>query len=197
MSSEQSLELQNAVILAQTGNQEGKEKVIDQLKPLVYKMMLYMPKDRRDPEDLFQESAVIILECIQKYDIKRNVPFIAYVQKQLWYWYKNQVYRYQYQISLDEEIEPGSTYYDLLENRGGEEDIEEAVLQEERRSLIGQALESLTPKQRLTVVFYYYKEEKMKRVAERLKCSYGTAVKHKRAALKKLKKNLRKSLFNF
>ena len=77
------LEIQMNVEKAKLGDKQAKEYLIDCFKPLFYKMMLFMPSGKRDREELFQDSVLILLEAVNSYEPAKKVPFEAYIRDSL------------------------------------------------------------------------------------------------------------------
>lgn len=181
--------LAHQVRKAKEGDEEAKQKLITALEPLIYKMMMHIPKDSRDRQELYQQSALIILEAISLYKEETGVPFAAFIKRQLQYWYWEQYRRYKYTLSLDGGWEEGKSPLDTMKSE--EIQPESAVLQTEEATALQKAMGYMTQKQQMAVIDYYCGGKSLSQVADRLGCSYRVAVKHKEAGLRKLKEYFR------
>ena len=181
-----SIVMEEWVQQAQTGDTKAQEQIIEKICPLLYKMMLYVPKEYREVEDLYQESVLQVLEWIQGYERERGVPFIGYIQSMLRYWY----------LSKRKELKEYPMDWNDMENYLGMVEGEEEIrlLAQERNQSLKKALEALTPPQRKAVWKFYVQRVSLGKIAKELGCSYPMAVKHKQKGLENLRKNLSKDL---
>lgn len=185
------LEIQMNVEKAKLGDKQAKEYLIDCFKPLFYKMMLFMPSGKRDREELFQDSVLILLEAVNRYDPSKNVPFEAYIRDRLKFFYYNQLKKKEADCSLDTGWEEGNAFINFMADE--ENRIEDFIEDKEEYKVLHEALTQLTQKQRKVIEDFYIKRKKLGLIAKEMGCSYGVAVKHKEKALLKLKKILKVS----
>jgi len=178
--------LDDWVVRAQKGEQEAKIYIIKKIHPLLYKMMLYVPREYRDVEELYQESVLRVLELIQSYEPGRGVPFIGYVQTMLRFWY----------LSKRQETKELPVDWDVLQSFIGtvEGTQDEEILVKEQREWLVKGFNQLTKRQRIAVWRYYIEGVSLGKIAKELGCSYGVAVKHKKKGLENLRKILPKDL---
>ncbi|NLM13440.1 MAG: sigma-70 family RNA polymerase sigma factor [Epulopiscium sp.] len=185
------LEIQMNVEKAKLGDIKAMEYLITSFKPLFYKMMLFMPSGKRDREELFQESVLILLEAVNRYDPSKNVPFEAYIRDRLKFFYYNQLKKKEADCSLDTGWEEGNAFINSLMDE--ESRIEDFITYKEEHKALLEAFSGLTKKQHKVIEDFYIKRKKLGMIAKEMGCSYGVAVKHKEKALLKLKKILKVS----
>ncbi len=178
--------LEEWVVKAKQGDVEAKEAIIRQIHPLLYKMMVYVPKEYRDVQELYQESVLQVLQWIQSYNPNRGVFFIGYIQTMLRYWYLS-----KRQEVKEYPMEKEKMEYVLGIMEGEQEDF---IFSKERSQWLTLALQQLTKKQRIAVWRFYVDEVSLGEIAKELGCSYGVAVKHKQRGLEKLRKCLPEDL---
>lgn len=179
-------EIQINVEKARLGDQKAKEYLIQRFLPLFYKMMCFMPSYKRNREELFQNSVLILLEAVKSYDATKKVPFEAYIRNQLKFYYYGQIKKKEEHYSLDIGWEEGCAFGDTLFDE--ESFIEEHIEEKEQNRILFDALSQLTKKQYKVIEDYYIKGKRLGSIAKELGCSYGVTVKHKERALNKLKK---------
>lgn len=185
------LEIQIHVEKAKIGDITAKEYLIQKFKPLFYKMMLFIPSNRRDREELFQDSVLILLEAVEAYDPAKNVPFEAYIRDRLKFFYYNQLKKKDADCSLDTGWEEGNAFIDALMDEGN--NIEEDIAEKEEYRVLQHALLNLTQKQRKVIEDFYIKRKQLGMIAKEMGCSYSVAVKHKDKGLHHLKKIMKVS----
>ncbi len=171
---------------AKQGDAKAAEEMLHRLRPLVLSSMRRYFYRREWFEDLVQEGMLEVLEALADFDEERQVPFIAYAQLRLRYFYLNK--REVSTSSLDEEVVEGISRGELVADTA---DVARELEERERTKALERALGTLTVRQRRAVVDFYLKRRSLSQVAEGLGVSYRTAVNTKTRALEKLRKEMK------
>ena len=166
----------------------AKLQVVRSFEPLVKKCIGIYLKDRSYFDDAMQEGKMVILYCIENYDVNSNFPFEAYVKRAVIYGIRNFSKRIKDYISLDEEItEEGGTLHDVIES---DVDIEESEIKKETLERLKDAIRRLSDKQRDIIEKYYFKNMSMIEICSRRRCHYMAVVNLKDRAIKRLREEL-------
>lgn len=179
------------VAKALQGEPQAIEELLQQLRPLVIAYSKKYGGRQGIDEDAYQEGMLEILEGLKDYDISRGIPFLAYISTRIRYYYHNRRRRKKICYSLEEKVvDGGGSFKDLLEDVSC--DIEGEYIKEETYQELYQAMEKLTPCQKAIVIQYYFRNKRLKEIAEMRGSHLISVAKTKGLALKKLKKILEK-----
>ena len=96
----------------------------------------------------------------------------------------------QIMVPLEDEIDDEKSY-ETIDIISRERSPEEETADNDLGLLIGNALDSLTTRQRITFVLKHYEGYKIREIAEMLNCKEGTVKKYLFDAVKNLKKKLK------
>lgn len=186
------IEFDKKVELALKGDVLAKEWIINQLKPLVASYSKKYGGQTGWDEELYQEGALQILECLNIFDITKEVPFLGFVTVRLKHYYQNRRRKEKMTISLDQPVgeEENTTLLDLLVDE--RVTIESTYLKEEERKALVLGIKQLNEKDRQIIEEYYLKGTMLKDIAQKRKVHYVTVAKDKAKALEKIKKFLEK-----
>lgn len=172
-----------------SGDKESKEHLLNKLRPLIISSINKYYPNSRDFEDLIQDGNIVILECINNYDISKGVYFLGYVKTMLKYNYL-QNHRLKTTISLNTPIgeDNEGEMIDLLVS----EDFQplEVILMREKDKKLSKCLSVLTERQREIVIYYYMEKYSIGQIAKHLNISYRTVVNTKTKAIEKLQNEL-------
>lgn len=180
------IDLEKLVIQAQLGDILAKEEILNRLQGLIISSIQRHYNRPAEYEDLIQEGNLIVLECIDNYDINRGANFLGYVKAMLKYNYLSK-HRIKVPSSLNVKVgeDEDMEILDLLEsNMPGPLD---KILLKERQVELGQALAGLTERQRQVIRAFYFEGLTIDEIANRLNVSYRTVVNTKANALKKMR----------
>ncbi|WFA08633.1 sigma-70 family RNA polymerase sigma factor [Tissierella sp. Yu-01] len=182
-------EIYEALIKAREGDVKSKEWIINSLNPLIIASIKRYYYKSLEFEDLLQEGKLVILECIDNYDITKGTYFLGYVKTMLRYFYLDK-HKQKQTSSLNEKIgeDEENELVDLLVS-----DIDEpvdALLKSEENQVLSDSLDLLTKRQREVIIYFYYEGLSIAHIAEKLGVSYRTIVNTKTKALEIMKKLL-------
>lgn len=184
-------EIDSLLEKSREGDNSSKEELINRLYPLIVSSIKRYYNRMDQYEDLISEGNIIVLECINSYDTNRGVYFLGYVKTMLKYNYLNK-HKDRIHMSLNTPLEEESSeeWVDLLESQ--DDGPLEILIKSYEEDLLGEALEALTPRQRDIVVQFYIEGLSIGEIGKKLNVSYRTVVNTKTAALKKMKKLVKK-----
>jgi len=150
------------VVKAKEKSKEAALEIIERLEPLIC-ANVRRSGNCLERDDLYQEFCLVVLECINTYDMGRGVPFLAYVKKAMIYraWSLKRTQRSE--ISLDAEDEEGNALRDSLRDPDG--DAQDAFFMQYENRRLEEGLESLSSKQRQVIVSHFFKGEKLNQIA--------------------------------
>ncbi|MCR1898253.1 sigma-70 family RNA polymerase sigma factor [Irregularibacter muris] len=182
--------IEHLVRKAQRGNGGAKEELVQLFHPLLVKSIRKYFGINQDTEDWLQEGRVVILKAIKEYKESLGVPFAAYVQKQVFYYYVNERKKTREVVILDQPLgEDNTSYLDLLSD--DREQVEERMEEKEQRNSLDRAMSLLSLKQREVILAYYVEGKKLKSLAREKNLSYQAIVKRKARALTQLNKMMK------
>lgn len=182
--------IEHLVRKAQRGNGGAKEELVQLFHPLLVKSIRKYFGINQDTEDWLQEGRVVILKAIKEYKESLGVPFAAYVQKQVFYYYVNERKKTREVVILDQPLgEDNTSYLDLLSD--DREPVEERMEEKEQRNSLDRAMSLLSLKQREVILAYYVEGKKLKSLAREKNLSYQAIVKRKARALTQLNKMMK------
>ena len=93
-------------------------------------------------------------------------------------------------VPLQEEFEEDNSKFGRVELISDEKSPEEEILNTDLKNFIGNAVDSLSERQRITFVLKHYEGYKIKEIAEMLNCKEGTVKKYLFDAINNLRKKL-------
>lgn len=168
------------------GNKSSKEELLNKLRPLIISSINKYYPNSMDYEDLIQDGNIVVLECINNYDISKGVFFLGYVKTMLKYNYL-QNHKRKYMISLNTAVgdDNENEMIDLLQS----EELEaiESLIIVENNEIVKECLKVLTQRQRNIVLLFYIENISIGDIAKYLKVTYRTVVNTKTQAMKKLR----------
>ena len=145
----------------------------------------YVPEEF---EDLVQDGILIVLESIDTFKPEKGVPFAAYVNSYLrWYYLKTYKYIRKNDLSLDQEGEEGK----IIEVIDTGIDIEGDYFKKYDLKYLKSIMAELTEREREVINHYYFKGQKLKDVAQALGITERTATNLKYRAVTKLRQKFK------
>ena len=157
-------------------------EIVEKLEPLIRSSISKYYYRARDFEDLVQDGRLEVLECFDSFDKGKRVHFLGYVKTRLRYLYlnKNRI--------VEEESVENSDGTSMLDFLSSEVDVEGDLIEKEELKFLKEALDSLSPKEKETIIDFYLKEMSLGEIADEKCLSYSTVNNNKVRALKKLRK---------
>lgn len=176
---------------AQNGDQFAFEQLIYNYDRAVLSIAMRYARDNDDAKDIYQEVFIRVFRGLKKFEFRSEFStWLFRITTNVCITYKTRK-KEQMIFSLQNEFEDEHTGYDYVDLVSEERSPEEVTLGNDLQSLIGNAVESLSAKQRMTFVLKHYEGYKIREIAEMLNCKEGTVKKYLFDAVNNLKKKLK------
>ena len=177
------------IIQANNGNDSAFEELIYRYDKSVLSIALNYVHDNDDAKDIYQEVFIRVHRSLKKFEMRSEFStWLFRIATNVCLTYKSRSKKHL-QLSINQEFEDDDDYktYELTsDNR----DPGELALNTELGSLISDAVDSLSSKQRITFTLKHYEGYKIREIAEMLNCKEGTVKKYLFDAVRNLRKNL-------
>ncbi len=167
------------------------ETLIHHLQPLILSLHRKHHTVFDSREDALQEGALILLQCLRKYDLTQRVPFIAYAQQQLRFHFYNGYRTKRPLLTLDapatrllEDI--GETKASQLLDETAA--TEETLIHNEQLQALSDSMHHLNNDEINLIYQHYIRRLPLKEIAVDLNLHPVTLSRQKAALLEKLKK---------
>lgn len=181
--------MEQLVGAAQKGNRRAKEELLERFKPLLIKNIIKFFGSTQEFEDWLQEGQIVILQSIKNYNWDLGVPFAAFVQKQVFYFYINERKKVKEEVILDQPIGEGNIRkIDLISDETA--CIEDIFIKTENNKDLIYTINTLSKKQREVVIAYYIENKKLKNLAKEKGVCYQSLIKLKARALENIKSTM-------
>jgi len=189
MSLYMTVEMEKLVNLAKEGNIGAMRTLYDNHRVRILNLGFSYARNREDAEEILQETFAKAFMALQKNKLKENKSFPSWL------------YRIGINASLDLVKKRGKIKLENLEsslNLQGdtltETTPEEITLREEISQKITEAVECLSPKQRMIFTMKHYQHLKIREIAQYMQCSEGNVKKQLFRAVHMLKRELKPHL---
>lgn len=180
--------LQSEVAQLRRGDLDALSALLTRYQNRLYRYLLRIVKNQAEAEDLFQQTWVRVAERIRRYDPSRSFePWLFALARNLAIDYLRRIRP----ESLDEpagESESGETAAARLAS--GERPVIDGILQRERASRLGDAMEALPVTYREVLTLRFEEEMKLEEIAEVLGTPLSTVKTRLRRALGRMKEAL-------
>jgi len=169
---ERKIEDQRLIKLAREGDQKAFETLLKKYRNLVYHVMIKMVRNPQEAEDLSQEAFIKAFNALASFN--EEFAFSTWLMKIatnncIDYLRKKKLRTY----SIDEPIQYKEEQVQV-ELPDHDPTPEKQLLNEERRILINEAIQSLPPRYRHVIVLRHQEEKSYEDIAEILKLPLGT-----------------------
>lgn len=176
---------------AQNGDQFAFEQLIYNYDRAVLSIAMRYARDNDDAKDIYQEVFIRVFRGLKKFEFRSEFStWLFRITTNVCITYKTRK-KEQMMVSLQNDFEDEQTGYDSVDLVSEERSPEEVTLGNDLRSMIGDAVDSLSAKQRITFVLKHYEGYKIREIAEMLNCKEGTVKKYLFDAVNNLKKKLK------
>ena len=179
------------IIQAQKGDQSAFEELVYRYDRSVLSIAIKYTNNEDDAKDLYQEVFIRVYRSIKGFRFQSEFStWLFRITTNVCLTYKSKS-KEHLKVSIDED-------YDDEENeiRETRELVYDGLSPEEISSgadlgeIVNAAVESLSPKQKMTFVLKHYEGYKIREIAEMLNCKEGTVKKYLFDATKNLRKKL-------
>jgi RNA polymerase sporulation-specific sigma factor len=181
-------QLKSLVERAKAGDNDAIEEILKKVKPLILSSISKCHSIVMDDDDLYQEAAIEVIYSIKDFDDDRNIPFLAFLKKRIFYRLKNLTRCEQPLMSLDQpvgDVDSACTMADTIPDAGPS--VEDIVQMGQQYWHLRMAMAALTPKQRRVLKMYYMQGMSMADISRKDGLHYQAVVKLKERALNNMR----------
>ena len=179
------------ILQAQKGNENAFEELVYRYDRSVLSIALKYTLNEDDAKDLYQEVFIRVYRGLKNFRFESEFSTWIYrITTNVCLSYKSKS-KDHLRVSInnnddDEENEIGEARELIYDGSSPEEITSGADI----REIVDEAVESLSPKQKMTFILKHYEGYKIREIAEMLNCKEGTVKKYLFEALKNLRKKL-------
>ena len=179
------------ILQAQKGNENAFEELVYRYDRSVLSIALKYTLDENDAKDLYQEVFIRVYRGLKNFRFESEFSTWIYrITTNVCLSYKSRS-KDHLRVSInnnndDEENEIGEARELIYDGSSPEEITSGADI----REIVDEAVESLSPKQKMTFILKHYEGYKIREIAEMLNCKEGTVKKYLFEAIKNLRKKL-------
>jgi len=180
------------ILQAQKGNENAFEELVYRYDRSVLSIALKYTLNEDDAKDLYQEVFIRVYRGLKNFRFESEFSTWIYrITTNVCLSYKSKS-KDHLRVSInnnddDEENEIGEARELIYDGSSPEEMTSGADI----REIVDEAVESLSPKQKMTFILKHYEGYKIREIAEMLNCKEGTVKKYLFEAIKNLRKKLR------
>lgn len=175
------------IIKAQNGDESSFEELIYRYDKMVLRIALKFTGDTDDAKDIYQEVFVKVYKNIKGFQFKSEFStWLFRIATNECITHKRR-FNKALHYSIDNE-EESSTIFQI---EGSEDQSPQFIIENsEFGDKLGEALEHLSPNQKMSFLLKHYEGYKIREIAEMMRCKEGTIKKYLFEAVRKLKVQL-------
>ncbi|MBE0570251.1 MAG: sigma-70 family RNA polymerase sigma factor [Ignavibacteriaceae bacterium] len=179
------------IIQAQKGDQNAFEELVYRYDRNVLSITIKYANNQDDAKDLYQEVFIRVYRGIKNFKFQSEFStWLFRITTNVCLTYKSRS-KEHLRVSIDKEFDDEenefSTTKELVYDGSSPEEISSGSNLGE---IVNAAVESLSPKQKMTFVLKHYEGYKIREIAEMMNCKEGTVKKYLFDATKNLRKKL-------
>ena len=179
------------IIQAQKGNQNAFEELVYRYDRSVLSIALKYSNNEDDAKDLYQEVFIRVYRSIKGFRFQSEFStWLFRITTNVCLTYKSRS-KEHLRVSIDKDFDDEenefSTTKELVYDGSSPEEISSGA---DLGEMVNAAVESLSPKQKMTFVLKHYEGYKIREIADMLNCKEGTVKKYLFDAIKNLRKKL-------
>ena len=179
------------IIKAQNGDSIAFEQLVYNYDRAVLSIAMRYVRDEDDAKDIYQEVFIRVYRGLKKFEFRSEFStWIFRITANVCLTYKSRK-KEKIMVSIEDQKDDDQKSYEAMDMISKERSPEEEILNNDLRFLIGNAVDSLSAKQRITFVLKHYEGYKIREIAEMLGCKEGTVKKYLFDAVNNLKKKLK------
>lgn len=179
------------IIKAQNGDSIAFEQLVYNYDKAVLSIALRFVRDTDDAKDIYQEVFIRVFRGLKKFEFRSEFStWLFRITTNVCITYKSRM-KEQIMVSIQTEFNEDQEVDETMDLISKERSPEEEALDNDLRILIGNAVDSLSAKQRITFVLKHYEGYKIREIAEMLNCKEGTVKKYLFDAVNNLKSKLK------
>jgi len=171
------------------GNSQAVSKLLKMVRPLVINTATapYINKSLR--QDMAQEGYLIVLESIKKYDLTKNVPYLGYLKRALYYGIYRKINEGS-MYSLNEEVFDDVEAMEFVQDTSPQ--ALDIITKNEEYAELYRGMASLTEKERCVIIELYFNKKHIAQIALNQGKKYIAVAKTRGRAIKKLREAMLK-----
>lgn len=178
------------ILEAQRGNVKAFESLVHRYDERVLSMALSYSGDPDEAKDIYQEVFLRAYRALPKFEHRSQFATWLYrIAVNVCKTHYNRRTRRQF-LSLDSPLRPGDSEGRLEDRLQAGDPTDHYALASDFAQQMEQALESLSPKQKLVFCLRHYHGHKLKEIAEIMECAEGTVKRHLFTAVRRLREQL-------
>lgn len=174
------------ILLAKEGNESAFREIYENNYEMIYRLAYRYSKSQQDAEDIMQETFIKAFKGIKKFDFDISTKFSAWV------------YQIGIHCSIDylrkrkrRKADQTDSLTDFhREPEAQDSSPEESAIANQTIFQMKNALNILSPKQRIIFDLRHFQHEAIKEISDRLQCSQSTVKKQLQRAVSKLRNQL-------
>lgn len=179
------------IIKAQNGDTIAFEQLVYNYDRAVLSIAMRYVRDEDDAKDIYQEVFIRVFRGLKKFEFRSEFStWLFRITTNVCLTFKSRK-KGQIMVSIQEEFDENQEGSDTMDMISKQRSPEEETINNDLGLLIGNAVDSLTTRQRITFVLKHYEGYKIREIAEMLNCKEGTVKKYLFDAVKNLKKKLK------
>jgi RNA polymerase sigma-70 factor (ECF subfamily) len=176
---------------AQNGDTIAFEQLVYNYDRAVLSIAMRYVRDEDDAKDIYQEVFIRVFRGLKKFEFRSEFStWLFKITTNVCLTFKSRK-KGQIMVSIQEEEIDDEKSYETIDIISRERSPEEETADNDLGLLIGNAVDGLTTRQRITFVLKHYEGYKIREIAEMLNCKEGTVKKYLFDAVKNLKKKLK------
>jgi len=179
------------ILQAQKGNESSFEELVYRYDRSVLSIALKYTLDEDDAKDLYQEVFIRVYRGLKNFRFESEFSTWIYrITTNVCLSYKSRS-KDHLRVSIDEDYDDEEKEFSIAQELIYDgSSPEEMTSGADIREIVGEAVESLSPKQKMTFILKHYEGYKIREIAEMLNCKEGTVKKYLFEAIKNLRKKL-------
>lgn len=179
------------IIQAQKGDQNAFEELVYRYDRNVLSITIKYANNEDDAKDLYQEVFIRVYRGIKNFKFQSEFStWLFRITTNVCLTYKSRS-KEHLRVSIDKDFDDEENEYnttkELVYDGSSPEEISSGA---NLGDIVNAAVESLSPKQKMTFVLKHYEGYKIREIAEMLNCKEGTVKKYLFDATKNLRKKL-------
>jgi RNA polymerase sigma-70 factor (ECF subfamily) len=179
------------ILQAQKGNQNAFEELVYRYDRNVLSIAFKYANNEDDAKDLYQEVFIRVYRGLKNFRFQSEFStWLFRITTNVCLTYKSRS-KEHLRVSIDNDYDDEeneiSTTKELVYDGSSPEEISSGS---DLGEIVNAAVESLSPKQRMTFILKHYEGYKIREIAEMLNCKEGTVKKYLFDAIKNLRKKL-------
>jgi RNA polymerase sigma-70 factor, ECF subfamily len=179
------------IVQARNGSDFAFEQLVHRYDRQVFSIAANYVRSSEDAKDIYQEVLIRIYKGLPKFEFRSEFStWLFRIATNVCLTHRTNNRKHKY-ISLDEPPNEDEEYHTHTRDLSGEDKTDQRILDKEISKNIQNALQYLSPQQKLVFTLRHFQEFKLKEIAEMMNCSEGTVKKYLFTAVQKMRTELK------